>query len=169
MTMMMMMLVVLLLFFSIVLSKEVLDSDAGLNMIEIVEKRGYDITSHYVNTKDGYILQLFHITNGNSNNKPPVLLQHGLFDSSYTWVNNFANESLAYILISSGFDVWCGNNRGNTYSRNHTTLDPNKDAEFWEFTFNEMAEYDDDSMINYILSYTKYEKLSYIGHRYHQQ
>ena len=27
-----------------------------------------------------------------------------------------------------------------------------------------MAEYDDDTMINFILKYTKYEKLSYVGH-----
>jgi hypothetical protein len=25
-------------------------------------------------------------------------VQHGLLDSSYTWVNQFQNESLAYIL-----------------------------------------------------------------------
>lgn len=144
-----------------------LDSDDGLDMIEIVKKRGYSIEQHFVTTDDNYILSLFHITKVENPPLPlgsPVLLQHGLFDSSYTWVNNYQNESLAYILIENGYDVWAGNNRGNSYSRNHTILDPNTSKEFWEFTFNEMAQYDDDAMINFILSYTKYEKLSYIGH-----
>ena len=38
----------------------------------------------------------------------PVILQHGLLDSSYTFVNNFDQESLGYILANNGFDVWFG-------------------------------------------------------------
>jgi len=69
------------------LHDEKLDSDDGLDMIQIVKKRGYSIEQHFVTTNDNYILSLFHITKEENPNLPlgsPVLLQHGLFDSSYT-------------------------------------------------------------------------------------
>jgi lysosomal acid lipase/cholesteryl ester hydrolase len=82
---------------------------------------------------------------------PPVILQHGLLDSSYTWVNNFENQSLAFILADAGFDVWCTNSRGNTYSRKHVRFDPDADsAAFWNFTWDDMARYDIPAVIEYV-------------------
>lgn len=62
-----------------------------------------------------------------------------------------------------GFDVWIGNARGNTFSRNHTKLDPNK-RQFWSFSFHEIAIYDLPAMIDFILIRTNQSQLIYLGH-----
>ena len=59
--------------------------------------------------------------------------------------------------------MWLGNVRGNTYTRNHTKLNPKK-AAFWEFSFDEMAEFDLPTMISYVIDKTGVETLSYFGH-----
>ena len=150
--------------FSNVNVKHKKDPDVGLNMVELVTKRGYQIETHYVITSDGYILTCFRIPGPAG--ASPVLLQHGLLDSSYTWISNFADESLGYILADQGFDVWFGNNRGNHYGRNHTTLDPDLPSPnaFWEFTYDEMAKFDAPSMIDYVLSVNGADSLGWVGH-----
>jgi lysosomal acid lipase/cholesteryl ester hydrolase len=162
------------------------DSDVGLDMMQIVEKRGYSIQSFYATTEDGYILNMFrmekgeskdllsletvqekinHITSRTSCAKPPVLLQHGLLDSSFTWVSNFPYQSLGYILVDAGYDVWFGNNRGNTYSRNHTTKNPDDGTnDFWAFTWDELALIDVPTMINFVLDNTGCPSINWIGH-----
>jgi pimeloyl-ACP methyl ester carboxylesterase len=113
------------------------------------------------NQKYRYILTLFNIPG----NGAPVLLQHGLLDSSYTWINNFADESLGYILADKGFDIWFGNNRGNRYGRQHTTKNPDDGTnDFWAFTWDEMATIDAPSMINFVLAKTGYKSLGWVGH-----
>jgi len=37
-----------------------------------------------------------------------------------------------YVMADSGYDVWLGNARGNTYSRRHIKLTA-KRKEFWNF------------------------------------
>lgn len=57
-----------------------------------------------------------------------------------------------------------GNARGNRYSRNHTTLNPNFDANFWNFSWHEIGVHDLPAMINYVLDATGFQKLGYFGH-----
>jgi len=148
------------------------DPDVHLDMTEIVQSKGFPIEEHFVTTSDGYVLTMFRIpTDGNLKraSRTPVILQHGLLDSSFTWVNNLEHESLGFILASSGFDVWFGNNRGNKYGRNHTSLDPEKRfGGFWEFTWDEMAMFDMPAMVNYVAAKTISEgrngQVGWVGH-----
>ena len=95
--------------------------------------------------------------------KRVAFLQHGLEDSSSTWVINFRNQSLAFILADAGYDVWLGNMRGNKYGLKHERLNPDDEA-FWDFSFDEMSNFDLTAMIDYALKVTNEAKLFYIGH-----
>ena len=64
-----------------------------------------------------------------------------------------------------GYDVWMGNTRGNTYSRNHTYLDTCSSCpEFWSFGFDDSGNKDYTAEIDYILAQTGQEKVHFVGH-----
>mmetsp|Transcript_23131 Transcript_23131/g.36036 ORF Transcript_23131/g.36036 Transcript_23131/m.36036 type:complete len:470 (-) Transcript_23131:53-1462(-) len=142
------------------------DPDTYRNFSEVVEAKGYPCEFHEVTTEDGYILGVYRIPygiKGPSSNRPPVLVQHGLLDWSFTWIMNSPNESLPYILADAGYDVWMGNNRGTTSSRKHQTLTVH-DKEFWNFSWDQMASRDLPAMIQYIMTATNVNQISYVGH-----
>ncbi|XP_018019992.1 gastric triacylglycerol lipase [Hyalella azteca] len=128
---------------------------------------GYPFQEFQVTTSDGYILSLHRIPGlkGSSPTTygPPVLLMHGLAMASTSFLALGPSNSLGYILADAGYDVWLGNFRGNTFSRKHTSLNPDSDQSFWHFSQDEMASQDIPSMIDFI--YTKNPvKLIYIGY-----
>lgn len=107
-------------------------------------------------TKDGYILALYRIPgllseaqedlDSETNEvrakleKPAVYFQHGLLDSSYAWIVHYSDKAPAFIAARAGYDVWMNNSRGNTFSRRHLGLDPDKDkAKFWDFGWEDMG------------------------------
>ncbi|XP_076632128.1 lipase 3 [Colletes latitarsis] len=132
-----------------------------------VQKFGYIAETYEVVTEDGYILNMHRIEGSKkspkSNNKPPVLLVHGLMDCSATWVIACPEKGLGYILADQGYDVWLGNVRGNRYSRKHVKYST-KDKNFWMFSWHEIGVFDIPAMIDYILKETKREKILYVGH-----
>ncbi|CAF0988536.1 unnamed protein product [Rotaria sp. Silwood1] len=159
---------VLLLCHSITVSQlRKLDPDCDYNITQLIQSKGYPCEEHKVITNDGYILGVFRIPYGRKSSAKgrPVLLQHGLLDTATTWVINFSDQNLAFILPDTGYDVWLGNVRGNYYSRAHVKYNPDYDEEFWDFSWDEMAKDDLPSMINYILNVTKYTQIGYIGHQ----
>lgn len=156
-----------------------------------IQYYGYEVEVHYVTTEDGYVLTVYRCWSKSfaSQNRKPVMVQHGIQSTSDVFVMNHGNQSLgnfneheyfndfcayffeclvsisAYFLADRGYDVWLPNSRGSTYSRKHLSKNPDYSASgFWNFTFTEMGIYDHPAVIDYILNQTGYSKLNYIGH-----
>ncbi|CAI5712693.1 unnamed protein product [Peronospora destructor] len=153
-------------------TKVKLDPDVGKSTVELIEARGYVAETHNVTTADGYILTLHRLPMSHKEcragkdpiqDKPVVLVQHGLLDTSFSWVCNFRNQSLAFVLADAGYDVWLGNNRGNTYSSNHVNCTTNDDA-FWDFTWEDMGKFDLPAMIKYVRKTSGRKTISYVGY-----
>ncbi|CAG9784621.1 unnamed protein product [Diatraea saccharalis] len=140
--------------------------DARLDTFSIIKKYGYPSEIHRAFADDKYILEMHRIPHSVNNihqgPRPVVFLMHGLLSSSAEWVMMGPNKGLAYILSEAGYDVWMGNARGNTYSRNHVILGPSSSA-FWKFSWHEIGYYDLPAMIDYILKETGVPKIHYIG------
>ncbi|XP_046638088.1 gastric triacylglycerol lipase-like isoform X3 [Daphnia pulicaria] len=149
-------------------SSELDNKERYMTTAEIIRNRGYPLEIHHVVTEDGYILELHRIPSGrngiSANRSRPIFLQHGLLWNDFAWLMNPTNNSLAFILADRGFDVWMGNSRGNSNSRRHVSLDPEKE-EYWKFSWDEMGRHDIPACIEYVLDVTEQKKLAaYVGY-----
>ncbi|CAH1105095.1 unnamed protein product [Psylliodes chrysocephalus] len=147
----------------------IVHEDYGLDIYNFLYKYNYPTQTHWVQTEDGYVLRMQRISSRHGNfadskNKPAILLMHGILSSAMDFVFMGPNKSLGLVLADAGFDVWLGNNRGNTWSRQHVTLDPDIDAKFWDYSFETCGYYDLPAKIDYIIEQTGQEKIFYVGH-----
>ncbi|KAH8382221.1 hypothetical protein KR009_002449 [Drosophila setifemur] len=142
-----------------------------LTTADRIASHGYPSEHHYIPTKDGYILGVFRIPYShklqNQNAKRPIaFLQHGLTSCSDAWILQGPDDSLPYLLADAGYDVWLGNARGTSYSRNHTTLST-LNSHFWEFSWHEIGIYDIPAIIDYALATENgqgQDGIHYVGH-----
>ncbi|KAK4129502.1 alpha/beta-hydrolase [Parathielavia appendiculata] len=97
------------------------------------------------------------------NKKPkfPVLLMHGLLQSSGAYCVN-DDSSLAFYLCKSGYDVWLGNNRCGFRPR-HTLLDYS-DPRMWCWNIRQMGVFDLPALTSRVLCETGFDKLGLICH-----
>ena len=146
-------------------------SDAKRSFGEICAENGFNYETHQVTTEDGYILSVFRIPGlvseeaDTNTTKPPILFQHGILDSANCWIVNYPDVAPAFVAARAGYDVWLGNSRGNTYSRAHTTYDPDhNEKKFWDFSWYDMGKYDLPAVIDMIQTETGGQKVAYVGH-----
>lgn len=95
------------------------------------------------------------------NKKYPVLMIHGLLQSAGAYCTN-DDDSLAFFLAKSGYDVWLGNNRCGFKPR-HSSLDYG-DPRMWAWNIRQMGVMDLPALISRVLSETGFEKLGLVAH-----
>jgi pimeloyl-ACP methyl ester carboxylesterase len=144
--------------------------EANYNFIQLASSMNYPVEQHTVQTDDGYLLTLFRIQAKNTQIRsglPAVLLNHGLLDSSDSFIVNNEEQAAGLLIANAGYDVWITNNRGNKYSLDHVdpvnfnSSDPN--SAFWDFSWQDMSEHDLPAVIQYVAQQTG-QKVNYIGH-----
>jgi pimeloyl-ACP methyl ester carboxylesterase len=133
-----------------------------------VQDQGYPCECHDIVTSDGFVLQTVRMPRkpGVGSDRPPVVwLQHGFEGSCTDWISQSkTSDALGYTLYNEGFDVWMGNSRGNVFSFGNQKLDISSTA-FWDAVdFDTMASIDTPAVIDYVLSTTRQQKLSWVGH-----
>lgn len=95
------------------------------------------------------------------NKKYPVLMIHGLLQSAGAYCTN-DDDSLAFFLAKSGYDVWLGNNRCGFKPR-HNMLSYS-DPRMWAWNIRQMGVMDLPALISRVLSETGFSKLGLIAH-----
>ncbi|EJD54162.1 alpha/beta-hydrolase [Auricularia subglabra TFB-10046 SS5] len=128
---------------------------------------GLDIEEDEITTQDGFILKMHRIVNprlqndGNAKGGFPVLVLHGLFQSSGSFVTS-EERSLAFWLAEQGYQVYLGNNRA-VFNAGHASLS-RSDPRFWDWTIRELALYDFPAMVDYALASSGHSKVALVAH-----
>ncbi|XP_059046945.1 lipase member K-like [Achroia grisella] len=150
------------------LGDETISERRDRNFTELVDYDGYTSESYTVTTVDGYILSIFRIPVKESckdnTDQEPIIFMHGLYLSGDDCIIPGPGKAHCYIYSDACYDVWVPNNRGNRYSRQHTSLDPDKDSEYWNFSIDEMAAYDLPAIIDFVLQKTNKKQVYYVSH-----
>ncbi|KKK17096.1 hypothetical protein AOCH_003659 [Aspergillus ochraceoroseus] len=160
------------------------------NVAYYARRVGLDVETFKVQTEDGFILTMWHVYNpqeyaalpaserndrgphvfngrkhrqpsARSHSKYPVLLMHGLLQNSGAYCAN-DDDSLAFFLCKSGYDVWLGNNRCGIEPE-HASLSAS-DPRLWSWTIQHMGVFDLAALVSRVLYETGYEKLGLVCH-----
>ena len=128
-------------------------------------KLGLNLEEIEVITEDRYINTVWRLTSQDQLNRngKSAILQHGLLDGGFTWLI-LEQDSLAKKLCDEGYTLYLPYMRGSQFSRSHLDYDSSLNSDYWEFSFDQMAEYDLPAVVNYIKQRDNVEKIYYIGH-----
>lgn len=150
---------------------------------------GLDVEEIQVQTEDGFLIDLWHVydpkeytrmseddrsdrgpdiftsskklKDPSQKRKFPVLLLHGLLQSSGAYCTN-DEDSLAFYLCKSGYDVWLGNNRCG-FKPKHSSLEYS-DPRMWCWNIRQMGVFDLPALTSRVLYETGFKKIGLICH-----
>ncbi|KAH7939798.1 hypothetical protein HPB52_017485 [Rhipicephalus sanguineus] len=121
---------------------------------------GYSCQTKAVATEDGYIVEVDRVwqnTTATLFNEDargnPVLLVPGMLDDSATWFLNYPSQSAGFMLADKGYDVWAMNTREAAKRCHHKEWDQS-DPRYWEWSFNEIGQFDVAAAIELALTTT---------------
>ena len=104
---------------------------------------GYPVWKKFIDTPDGYIIQIFRIPGKRNETiaealdkvhkeREPLLFMHGILSSSESFLINGPDSSPAFLLADTGkYDIWFMNARGNSYSKNHNFYESSISVDYW--------------------------------------
>jgi pimeloyl-ACP methyl ester carboxylesterase len=153
----------ILLLFVILNFKNTLEQEYD-EVLELIERSGYEGKFSEVQTEDGYILGVHKINSRHKNTKKfPVFLMHGFLTTPISFFISTTKNSLPFMLADSGYDVFMGSRRGTKFSTKHRNFST-ESKEFWNFTWHQIGFYDLKAMIDFTLSTTNTSKCFYVGY-----
>ena len=147
---------------------EIKRNSKAKNLIrETVERYGYLFEEYQLTTKDGYINTIYRIPGKKGATpflKKPVMMVHGILDTPHIFLH-LNESSLPFLLVNEGRDVWLPNTRGNYISHGHVEYDYKETkGKYWDYTMDDLLDYDIPETIEFIKEKTGYSKIDYIGH-----
>lgn len=125
---------------------------------------GLKLDTFEIITEDGFYITLNHLyksTGEDTKDKYPILLLHGLMQSSASFLTS-GTKSIAYHLIMNNYDVWLGNNRCG-FNPKHVKYNSNN-YQMWNWDLIDMSKYDLPSLIDYVMLNNNYKTLSIMSH-----
>ena len=130
-----------------------------------ISKLNLNLEEIQVVTEDRYVNTIWALTSKDEFNRngKSIIVQHGLLDSAFTWLI-LENKSIAKLLCDEGYKVYLPNMRGNQFSKSHLDYDTSLNSDYWDFSFDEMAQYDLPSVVNLIKKRDGVEKIDYMGY-----
>ncbi|CEH15442.1 lipid particle protein [Ceraceosorus bombacis] len=131
---------------------------------------GFEIVNETVETADGYYLRVHrvvdptraHERHSDGRGGFPVLIMHGLFQSSGSFVTSEERSLAFWLARQGGYQVFLGNNRG-VFDMGHKSFS-RSDPRFWDYNIRELAIYDLPALVDFVCKETGYEKIGFIGH-----
>ena len=134
------------------------------------ENCGFQIINETCETQDGYYLrvnrvidpQRAHEKHSDGKGGFPVLIMHGLFQSSGSFVTSEERSLAFWLARQGGYQVFLGNNRG-VFDMGHRNF-KRSDPRFWDYNIRELAIYDLPALVDHVRKQTGYDKVAFIGH-----